>query len=342
MSEECPGIYCDHRRKSQSVPIISQRVRDIVESDSTAIDLNVLIELSECYHCKRRQFFGDIDLCTLAKLRIPMKKLNAVIGMNKIKQEIVEQIIYALSGDLDYDNMHTVIMGKPGIGKTMVVEFLAKVYLAMGMLTRNVIHNVKLTDLKSKWVGGTAIKVQEAIEFALGGVLVIDEAYALADTEADKFSKELIDVLNRNLTDYAGRFICIIIGYKEEIEGRFFSQNPGLHSRFRFRFEIDPYNADELSQIFQHKIRKGGFKTSISETDLNKFFKENYTSFPYYGRDVETLLSHTKVVHRMRTFFGHRKHKGILNISDLMAGYRKFSTHNKPKEELKHLTTMYM
>lgn len=337
--DSCPGRYCDCSRRSRYVPNIPSKIQELADSNPDQIDLDTLIELSECYHCKRQTHFGDISLRKLALLRSAMRRLNSVIGMSKIKQEIADLIVYNLSGSNDNDSMHTVIYGQPGIGKTMVVKLISDIYLGMGMLTKDIIHNVKLSDLKGKYVGHTAPKVQAAIEKALGGVLVIDEAYSLSANDADVFSVELIDTLNRNLTEYAGKFACIIIGYKDQIEKRFFSQNPGLHSRFRFRFEIDPYSSEELAQIFLQKVsdNKLFIKPGLP---VEEFFKKNIASFPYYGRDVETLLSHIKVAHRSRTFFATKGHKGIITMEDINAGYRKYSAHNKPKETV--VTHMYI
>lgn len=333
----CPGRYCDCLRRSKHVPTIPSKIKDLAANTGT-IDLSILIELSECYHCQRQEYFGDVNLRTLAKLRPALKKFNSVIGMSSIKQEIADLIVYNLSSTND-DSMHTVIYGPPGIGKTMVVRLIADIYLGLGMLTKDIIHNVKLSDLKGKYVGHTAPNVQNAVDKALGGVLVIDEAYSLSSNEPDVFSTELIDTLNRNLTENAGKFACIIVGYKDQIESRIFGQNPGLHSRFRFRFEIEPYTSVELSEIFVKKVKEN--KLAIkSNVDIQSFFEVNRKSFPYYGRDVETLLSHIKVAHRNRTFFSSISQKGVITQADLDAGYRKYSIHNKPRDTV--INYMYL
>ena len=107
------------------------------------------------------------------------------------------------------------------------------------------------SDLVAKYLGQTADKTQKVIDSALGGVLFIDEAYSLGNQEQrDSFSKECIDTINENLTEKKTDFICIIAGYKDEIESCFFSYNSGLERRFPVRFTIEEYKPEELYLIF--------------------------------------------------------------------------------------------
>ena len=102
-----------------------------------------MIELGKCYHCRIQKTLGSVNLETLAKLVQPLEKFNAIIGMTELKDGIVEQIIYSLScGDTGELN-HTEIYGDPGVGKSMVLELVAEIYVKMGVLTKNVIKKVK-------------------------------------------------------------------------------------------------------------------------------------------------------------------------------------------------------
>ena len=102
----------------------------------------------------------------------------------------------------------------------------------------------------AKYLGQTAMKTRNVLESARGGVLLIDEAYSLGHKEnRDMYSKECIDTINQNLTERQGEFICIIAGYKDSVEKCFFSYNPGLHSRFTMRINMDEYEAGDLIKI---------------------------------------------------------------------------------------------
>jgi hypothetical protein len=332
----CPGKFCDHDPESQNVPTIPKRLTNI--KLGYKITLNDLVELGICFHCKLQKTFHEISLERLAILYEPLVKLETMIGMNIIKENFTEQIVYFLL-DLEpnpAEMLHTILVGPPGIGKSHVIDLLADIYLKMGYLTKNIVKKVKIDDLKGKYIGHTAPLTQKAIDEAMGGILVIDEAYSLASAEKlDSFSKELIDTLNRNLTENAGKFVCIIAGYDDQIEKCLFAHNIGLRSRFRFRFVIDTYKANELLDIFILKVNKDKwiFHPNVNNKDLLKFFNEKYESFKYFGRDMETLLFHTKVAHSNRIFFDSKENTRKITLGDLMAGYQRFIVHNNIKND---------
>ena len=125
--------------------------------------------------------------------------------------------------------LHSIIEGEPGVGKSHIIEILAEIYLKIGYLDKNIIKKVRIDDLKAKYLGQTAHRTQNAINEALGGILIIDEVYSLGSINSvDIYSQELIDTLNRNLTENAGKFICIIAGYGNDIDQRFFAYIKGL------------------------------------------------------------------------------------------------------------------
>lgn len=342
----CTGIYCDHKQKSDYVVEIPNAIHKLADSGASDIDLETLIELAKCYHCKCQTHFRDISLKTLSDLHDPMVEMQEIIGMDNIKEELAQQIVYAIS-DPDIvtlsEMMHAVITGPPGVGKTMVVDIIAKVFLKLGFLKKNVIHKVKLNELKGKYIGHTAPLVEKAIDRAMGGVLIIDEAYSLASgRDIDSFSRELIDTLNRNLTENAGKFMCIIIGYKDKIEERFFAHNEGLQSRFKFRFDVKPYTHEQLTEILKLKIKQQKLTLNISDQRVSDFMEQHYTSFPNYGRNIETFVSHIKVCHLNRTLFLTRRARSAISWEDLNNGYKKYSIHNKPKEDVFESSHLYL
>jgi len=334
----CPGKICDHDIESKNVPPIPERLLSI--QPNYKIILQDLIDLGGSFHCQLQKNFNGISLERLANLYDPLNKLRNIIGMKIIKENFAEQIVYFL---LDFEPnpaelLHTILEGPPGVGKTLVVDILAEIYLKMGYLTKNVIKKVKINDLKGKYIGHTAPLTQKAIDDAMGGILVIDEAYSLGSAERlDSFSKEIIDTLNRNLTERAGKFICIIAGYGEQIDKCLFAHNEGLRSRFRFRFTINTYDSSELKEIFRSKVinDKWLLHENINELQLLKFFTENYSNFKYFGRDMETLLFHAKVSHCNRIFFEPKDAAKKLTLDDIKIGYQRFIGHNKiAKDEI--------
>lgn len=325
----CHGIHCDHDPNSCIVPIIPDKFNHM-----TRLNLDNLIELGELFHCKLQKNFRNIPLERLAILRESLLKLNKTIGMNSIKESICEQLIYFLM-DLEpnpQEMLHTVIQGPPGVGKSFVIDILAEIYLKMGYLSNGKINKVKLDELKGKYIGHSAPLTQKAIDNSIGGVLVLDEVYAIGNSDhLDSFSKEVIDTINRNLTEKAGKFVCIIAGYGEQIDKCFFAHNEGLRSRFRFRFSIDSYSPEELFEIFKLKVENDKWKLSESEINLmTDFFRFNRDKFPYFGRDIETLLFHTKVAHSNRIIYNDNNGLNkTINLSDIQQGFAKFSLNSK-------------
>ncbi len=190
---------------------------------------------------------------------------------------------------------------------------------------------------------------QKMIDEAIGGVLLIDEAYSLGSAEkVDSFSKELIDTLNRNLTENAGKFVCILAGYGDQIDKCLMAHNPGLASRFRFRFKIETYEAQELSQIFELKVLedKWSIDENIDRTEYVKFFKDNFSAFKYFGRSMITLLFYVKKEHSNRVFLMDAEFRKKITMSDIKNGFIEYKIHNnitENKEEIpfsvKHIYT---
>ena len=184
--------------------------------------------------------------------------------------------------DNAYDMFHTVIYGPPGVGKTAFAKVLARLFLNLGITQNDTFRVARRSDLIGEYVGHTATKTQKVIDEAMGGVLFIDEVYALGnggtkrgngDSKSDSFSTECINTLNQNLTERKGEFICIIAGYKTETERHFFDLNPGLRRRFSFYYTIDAYDWNELTRILLFKINKlvhwrttNGLDTALLDT----------------------------------------------------------------------------
>lgn len=313
----------------------------------------------------------NINIRALHRISEPLRKLDAMIGMDSLKENVVDQIIYFIQ-DLHLnknaqpnpetdkkdkkdkngngafnDYMHTVIYGPPGTGKTEVAQLIGSIFSRMGVLRKSKFKKVTRSDLIAGYLGQTAIKTADVIKECLGGVLFIDEAYALGNPEKrDSFSKECIDTLCEALSDHKSDLMVIVAGYEKDLNDCFFNSNPGLNSRFTWRFKIDDYTPAQLAKIYEKKAHDCGWE--LHEPVCADWFESNMCYFKCYGRDMETLLSRAKIAHGRRIFgssFDTEKRR--LTQADLTKGMAMFIANDEVKQRKTDktpsvLTTMYL
>ncbi len=298
----------------------------IIDLKSKINNLNDIISLETQF----REIRHDPDLIRLYYCIDSLKSLQNMVGMDKAKDEIFKHLIYYIKNRENQNMLHTIITGPPGTGKTELGSILAKIYLSVGALKKNIFRVVKRSDLIAGYLGQTAIKTQKIIDECDGGVLFIDEAYSLGNKEQrDSFSKECLDTLNQNLTEKKNSFMCIIAGYPEELEKCFFAYNSGLERRFSFKYNIESYNAKELLQIFDKKINDLQIKIDIEKDWLLKFFEKNYKKLKFFGGDIEKLVFYTKLESSHRCFKDNIETKIIK--TDLESSINKWSDIEEDK-----------
>lgn len=196
----------------------------------------------------------------------PFKELEQLIGLSTIKKDVEELISFVKVQKMRNEkgiksvpvSLHLVFTGNPGTGKTTVARILGKLYKDIGILTKGQLVEVDRSGLVAGYVGQTAIKTQEKINEALGGILFIDEAYTLAK-DGNDFGQEAIDTILKAMEDYRDQIIVIVAGYAEPMS-RFINSNPGLKSRFNKYINFDDYNEDELYQIFNTLCKEYTYK----------------------------------------------------------------------------------
>ena len=212
------------------------------------------------------------------------EKLDSFVGLKEVKDEI-HSIINGIKREKRENpdakvklKSHFVFLGNPGTGKTTIARLFAEILNSLQVLPCGHLVEVTRKDLVSQYVGDTAQKTEQVINQAMGGILFIDEAYSLKQSDDDKFGQEAIDTLLPFLENRVGDFICIIAGYTREMT-TFLRSNSGLDSRFKRKIDFKDYNGKELKTIFMNMVEKN--KLSLdeeSESKIDKYFERMYLS----------------------------------------------------------------
>ena len=170
---------------------------------------------------------------------------------------------------------HMVFYGNPGTGKTTVARMIAKIYHHLGLLSKGHLVEVDRSSLVAGYVGHTALKVKDVVKQAKGGVLFIDEAYALTYKRSENdFGWEAVDTLIKAMEDERDDLVVIVAGYTEPMT-YFINSNPGLKSRFNRFIDFEDYTGEQLLQIYQKMAREAGYETTEDALEYaEEFFEE--------------------------------------------------------------------
>jgi len=281
----------------------------------------------------------SLNQAHLLHLQEPLQRLQNLIGMESIKSNIFNQLVFFLQNiEPQHPHMlHTCVQGPPGCGKTELANILADIYANLGIIKESKVVVARRSDLVAGFLGQTAMKTQEVINSAKGGVLLIDEAYSLGNEEKkDSFAKECIDTINQNLTEGKADFICIIAGYKEDLEKSFFSFNSGLERRFPYRFTIEDYTAEDLCKIYQTILARSGWKINQEdEKKMVEFFRKERGSFKFNGGDLENFVHFSKLAFAKNKIFKvGRELERVIQMEDVLGAFELFGANkNKMKKE---------
>jgi stage V sporulation protein K len=312
--------------------------------------LNSLIEKAEMYitsGSRKRKKYSNFklrqkgkynpDLERLSKCITPLKKLNNLIGMNELKENISNQILFYCQKLNTTEMMHTCLAGPPGVGKTTLGKILAELYCSLGFLETDNFKVVTSADLIAGYTGQTALKTRKVLNNSLGGVLFLDEAYSIGSGSEDLgFSKECADTINAFLTEHTSNFIMIISGYSSELDRYFFSLNQGLKRRFPWVYNINHYTSDNLCEIFLYQVMESNwdFEDPFDFEKLGNLFSENKSFFENNGGDTGILFDKCKIEHSKRVFTLKRKYKMKLNYDDILGGMNAFKKGKNKKNEV--------
>ena len=230
-----------------------------------------------------------------------MEQLDSLVGLETVKKEVKNLINLVKVRKLRKENdlpvppmsFHMVFLGNPGTGKTTVARLISGLYAAIGVLTKGQLVEVDRSGLVAGYVGQTALKTQEVIQSALGGVLFIDEAYSLASGGENDFGREAIETLLKAMEDHRDDLVVIVAGYTGPME-KFIHSNPGLESRFNRYFFFPDYDGNQLTEIFRIQCKKNSY-TLTPEADeaalkmFTRLYEERDENFGN-GRDVRNCF----------------------------------------------------
>ncbi len=250
--------------------LIEDRFVPPPENFANARSVRNLVEEIVGRHANRRgarlDQIGVVDITDprpVAKKRAPLEELQGMIGLATVKREVDNWSAQLRMATRRHAQLrqgqgaaerprpgHIIFAGSPGTGKTVVAGLVARILVENGMLTHDRVHAVTRADLVGQYLGQTAPRVEKAFRAAEGGVLFIDEAYALSRDPRDTFGQEAIDTMVPLIENLRGTVLVILAGYTREMDG-FLHANPGLRSRFPTRVHFDDYTPAELLLIFE-------------------------------------------------------------------------------------------
>lgn len=238
----------------------------------------------------------------ISAVEAALNKLDHITGMADVKKHI-----HSLRAQLQLNkerkeagvgagsdaSLHMVFMGNPGTGKTTVARIVAELLNAMGVLSRGHLVEVDRSGLVAGYSGQTALKTKAVVESALGGVLFVDEAYALVQQDRDSFGKEALDTLIKMVEDHRDNLVVILAGYTGDMR-TMIAQNPGVKSRFPTVIEFADYSPSELMEICKGMLKKDEFSLGAdAEEKVQKLFDDISTRGGRdngNGREVRNIL----------------------------------------------------
>ena len=249
------------------------------------------------------------------------KKLDELIGLAGIKESIKKIKAYAIANrDSESLNVHMCFLGNPGSGKTEVARLIAGILYENRVLPTHNVIEVDRSGLVSQYFGATAEKTRKVIDRAMGGVLFVDEAYALGNNSDSggltDYGKEAIDTLVKAMEDCRGKFCVIFAGYRNEMQ-QMLSVNPGLKSRIQFTLDFPNYSREELEEITQLMLRNR--KYSMGDAAMSRMLDitDVRRKDPNFAnaREIRNILDQVIMCQNLRCAGTEDKELGLADVN---------------------------
>mgnify|MGYP002623985082 CR=1 FL=1 len=232
----------------------------------------------EWFDGKQKKSDSKFEKVESSKLEQYIEELNSLIGLMEVKREINILISYVRLQKMRKEeglktptiSLHMIFSGNPGTGKTTVARLFSKILYELGYLSKGHVIETSRSGMVAGYLGQTAIKTEEMVNKALGGVLFIDEAYSLAS--GDEYGSEAIDTLLKLMEDHRDDFVVVAAGYPKLMD-KFLASNPGLASRFNQTIEFKDYSSEELFEIFEYMCKSA---TYSFDGEIKSFLMEHF------------------------------------------------------------------
>lgn len=260
-------------------------VRNFEDSELNK-ELLSTIEIQDIKGFEKEPFSNNLklDIDTIL-LKEALAELNLLIGLDEVKTDIQQLIrLTKYYKEINRDvlkafSLHTVFLGNPGTGKTTIARIIGKVYKALGLLERGHLIEADGSSLIAGYIGQTALKTKELIKSAMGGVLFIDEAYAITEgSDKNNFGKKAVASLLKEMEDHRGEFCVIVAGYPSNMK-EFIEANPGLKSRFDKTIHFKDFNESELWEILIGMLQQKGLTPNAeAEKKLKQYISKLYST----------------------------------------------------------------
>lgn len=298
-------INCNGARLSREVKLLDRYLEVITEYIIEMENKEEKVENKTTVD-KNKDFSVD-DIDSMDAMEKILAEIDGMIGLTEVKQEIrslvnllvVRKMREERGYEQPFQSMHMVFTGNPGTGKTTIARKLADIYKCLGVLETGQLIETDRSGLVAGYVGQTAEKVNAMAQKAMGGILFIDEAYALTDSKMEgDFGQEAVDTLLKIMEDNRDKLIVIVAGYPEPME-EFLNSNPGLRSRFNKYISFNDYTAQELYDIFKQMCEKNDYRydddvkekvfSDINEMIINQ--NENFANAREIRNYFEKIVS---------------------------------------------------